>query len=87
MSYTEELTQREVSVIIGTISGEERSCKCKKNYRSKRQAKVAAIKQTRKFGNLKSPYICTYCGNWHVGRKISVEEKEQRISNYLLMRK
>lgn len=48
---------------------EYRSCKIKRNYRSKRAAKDTCKNMKKRVGAKLEPYKCKFCDYWHVGNK------------------
>jgi hypothetical protein len=46
---------------------EERSCLRKINYKSEQRAIEACRRMARKGSEGLEPYLCQFCGDWHIG--------------------
>jgi hypothetical protein len=58
---------------------EQRACKRKRRYTSKRSAKFEAKRlSTSHFGAPVAIYECEYCGGWHLSHR---QSKQERKSN------
>ena len=60
----------------GLKAGEERTCGKKVRYPAEESANRAAAEMNTKPATRKTleAYPCPFCGQWHIGRKMSSEE-------------
>lgn len=66
---------KQLHLAAGRLAGVERTCGRKIRY-SEASAEKAAVKMNGKPGtrNVLEAYPCCFCGQWHVGRKMSESE-------------
>jgi hypothetical protein len=68
----------DLHIKAGTLAGLERTCGVKQRYPTEEHAQRASDAMNKKPTTRKElePYPCAFCHQWHVGRKMSLEELE-----------
>jgi hypothetical protein len=66
----------DLHIAAGRKAGLERTCGKKVAYKAEESAERVAVEMNAKPSTRKplEGYPCAFCGNWHVGRKMSLEE-------------
>lgn len=60
--------ERKLTYLIGILSGRDKACKGKVNYKSREKAEEAAIVMSRIYNSELIAYHCFYCSGFHIGR-------------------
>lgn len=70
-------------LVVGFLSGEDKTCGNKIKYGSEEKASKASIAMNNKSTtrSVLEPYPCFFCSDWHIGRKIPTSKLEE-ISKY-----
>ncbi len=66
----------ELHIVAGRRAGAERTCGRKVAYPSEASAARGATAMNEKPGTRKplEAYPCAFCGDWHIGRQMSLDE-------------
>lgn len=71
--------ERQMHLRAGLFYGREATCgpaaKPKIKYHSEETALKSAVVMTEKLGREMEGYPCGFCGDWHIGRALSTEER------------
>jgi hypothetical protein len=59
------------------VYGEKSACREKVNYKFEEKARVKAEQLTKKYCKLLEAYPCDFCGGWHIGRALTLEERKR----------
>jgi hypothetical protein len=65
----------EMHIRAGTAYGEEATCGRKQDYKGELAASLAAVEMSMKYGRALEGYPCGFCQGWHIGRKMTAEER------------
>jgi hypothetical protein len=69
-------------LVAGKLAGKEKTCGKKVKY-STESAKLAAEAMNKKPTTRKEleAYPCFWCGSWHIGRKMSLDELKSYVGD------
>jgi hypothetical protein len=59
----------------GVAYGQESTCGDKVDYKAELSASLAAVEMSVQYGRTLEAYPCWYCRGWHIGRKMTAEER------------
>jgi hypothetical protein len=76
---TVEPEVHDLHILAGRAAGVDRTCGKKIAYLSEPSATEAAAAMNARPTTRKrlEPYPCAFCGNWHIGREMSLDELRQ----------
>jgi len=64
----------------GVAYGAENTCGVKIDWRSEARAVTAAARMSEKTGRDLEAYPCAFCTGWHIGRRMTAEERKEFAS-------
>jgi hypothetical protein len=67
--------ERQMHLRAGREYGQESTCGQKMNFHTEEKAVEVAPRLSVKFGHEMEGYPCDWCGGWHIGRKMTDEER------------
>lgn len=71
--------ERQMHLRAGRQYGQEATCDTKIKYGSEESAAKAAVAMSTKYGRDLEAYPCDFCGDWHIGRTMTEEERKRFI--------
>jgi hypothetical protein len=65
----------EMHIRAGTAYGEDATCGHKQDYKNELTASLSAVEMSAHYGRALEAYPCAWCRGWHIGRKMTPEER------------
>jgi hypothetical protein len=69
--------ERLMHMLAGEFYGQKSTCGLKLGHHTEEKADRMAAQVSAKSGRELEAYPCLFCGNWHIGRKMTAEERER----------